>query len=293
MADPINILSILPEKQCPEVLYHYTTQAGIIGILDGQSIWMTQLRFLNDEQEFHHAVTLLKEKIESRIETAPDEATRTTLKRMHKEFETGFWHSSVCVCSFCEDGDSLTQWRGYGGPTSGFSIGFFSEFWRRKDVGRKPGEESPEFLSYHLVACLYDDADKDMVLGKLIDIVVGESTPESLSSNFTSYVHMIAPTLKHRAFESEQEWRLMTNSIDFRQLKTRPGTSMLIPYYDFGIGPFERDNKPVPGIISKVVIGPCPHKEQSRLAVHYLLQRNRIPSKPPKIKMSTVPYRTW
>src|SRR4051794_188276 len=35
----------------PEILYHYTTAAGLIGIVQSQTLWATNAEFLNDAQE--------------------------------------------------------------------------------------------------------------------------------------------------------------------------------------------------------------------------------------------------
>ncbi|MGA3345583.1 MAG: HepT-like ribonuclease domain-containing protein, partial [Terracidiphilus sp.] len=35
----------------PELLYHYTTQEGLLGILKSRSIWASHIRFLNDTSE--------------------------------------------------------------------------------------------------------------------------------------------------------------------------------------------------------------------------------------------------
>ena len=36
------------------LLYHYTGQKGLEGILGSKSIWATHVKFLNDESEFVH-----------------------------------------------------------------------------------------------------------------------------------------------------------------------------------------------------------------------------------------------
>lgn len=43
-----------------DLLYHYTTQAGLLGILGSKSIWCTNTLFLNDPTEFSHAIDLGK-----------------------------------------------------------------------------------------------------------------------------------------------------------------------------------------------------------------------------------------
>ena len=36
----------------PDYLYHYTTPAGLLGIFETKSIWLTHSSFLNDAKEF-------------------------------------------------------------------------------------------------------------------------------------------------------------------------------------------------------------------------------------------------
>lgn len=38
-----------------DALFHYTTAAGLLGILKSAKLWATDLRFLNDAQEFIYA----------------------------------------------------------------------------------------------------------------------------------------------------------------------------------------------------------------------------------------------
>src|ERR1035437_10348273 len=42
----------------PEVLYHYTSPAGFLGIIDSKTIWATGAEHLNDSQEVLHAIKI-------------------------------------------------------------------------------------------------------------------------------------------------------------------------------------------------------------------------------------------
>ena len=50
----IDIVDELLSRKPPEVLYHYTTQAGLIGIIRGAEIWATHTQYLNDRREYIH-----------------------------------------------------------------------------------------------------------------------------------------------------------------------------------------------------------------------------------------------
>ncbi len=47
----------------PELLYHYTTQKGLLGILHERCIWATHIRYLNDASEFKHGVEMVAQSV--------------------------------------------------------------------------------------------------------------------------------------------------------------------------------------------------------------------------------------
>lgn len=55
--------SVLSETP-PEILYHYTDQTGLLGIIQSREIWATHHQCLNDTQEFLHAKALVRNEID-------------------------------------------------------------------------------------------------------------------------------------------------------------------------------------------------------------------------------------
>lgn len=49
----------------PEILYHYTTQDGLLGIIKNWEIWASHTQYLNDAMEFHLAIRLMRREVES------------------------------------------------------------------------------------------------------------------------------------------------------------------------------------------------------------------------------------
>ena len=47
------------QGELPDLLYHYTDVAGLIGICSSQSLWATNLRFMNDAKELAHTWALM------------------------------------------------------------------------------------------------------------------------------------------------------------------------------------------------------------------------------------------
>src|SRR5687768_2712440 len=45
----------------PKILYHYTSAAGLQGILDTRRMWATHARFLNDPSELDYGLQLVRQ----------------------------------------------------------------------------------------------------------------------------------------------------------------------------------------------------------------------------------------
>ena len=101
-----NILSEIPQKP----LYHYTSQTGLLGIVRHREIWATNIHYLNDTAEFAHAIELVTTEFENRKGVSPKQDM--FLAFLTKQLAL-FKHIDVYVCSFSEQGDLLSQWRGY------------------------------------------------------------------------------------------------------------------------------------------------------------------------------------
>jgi hypothetical protein len=106
-------------------LYHYTSQEGLLGIVKSGTLWATNISYMNDATEFHQPRNMLRdcvsEELERQAKTAGAPVDRLELLRgkLNKVKDT-----LICVACFCEDGDLLSQWRGYSGRGYGYSLGF-------------------------------------------------------------------------------------------------------------------------------------------------------------------------
>ena len=63
--------SHLEDSVPPEILYHYTSQAGLIGMLHTKTIWASKIHYLNDSKEFALALKLARDELDS-IRKPPD-----------------------------------------------------------------------------------------------------------------------------------------------------------------------------------------------------------------------------
>jgi len=269
------------------MLFHYTSQAGLLGILKEKEIWATNIHFLNDYKEFRHAFDILCEIIRQKLDS--NTALRDKLIRYFDDLINLSPNINVFVASFSERGDLLSQWRGYCSDGAGYSIGF------NKSILQKMATE----MRLTLVECIYDLEKQREEMKSHLDWVLlsSSTTPSDIStldfdnavSSLVQMLLAVAPRFKDKSFSEESEWRLFSGTIDStdERIDFRQGKSTLIPYVKFSLKSSELNNIP----ISKIYIGPTPDKELARIAVINLMHRSKTVSK--RVDLSKIPFKNW
>src|ERR1041384_1576734 len=125
----------MPERQCamtvldrlkttptPPTLYHYTTQAGLLGIFETNCLWATSARYLNDSSEYLYGLGLISERLTHKCRGSAIEPEHVEKLMAIAQSLSPFW--GICVVSLSSEGDLLSQWRAYAGGSGGFAVGF-------------------------------------------------------------------------------------------------------------------------------------------------------------------------
>jgi hypothetical protein len=102
------------------LLYHYTTAQGLIGILESNSLWASNVSYMNDLSELRYTKKLLDEEMMKAVQDDP-ESDRIAFKNVFNIVIDGF---NAYACCFCENGDQLSQWRAYSDSGTGYALGF-------------------------------------------------------------------------------------------------------------------------------------------------------------------------
>lgn len=266
-------------------LYHYTTQAGLLGIVTSRQIWATGIQYLNDTTEYGYAIELIREVSAGRkflcASIAPDPISALMDGKWPGETEGLF------VTSFSELPDQLSQWRAYSRGGNGFSLGFD---W---------GAFAPALahLPFSLSPCVYDPTIQRQLIGELLaPHLCPDSRPPDIDPvtalnklmSFLSEVIIVAPMFKHPAFAEEREWRLVSAPLPagHKGLGFREGRSTLVPYV-----PFPLEGPGLPFSLAEVVVGPTPHPKLSLRAVATLLAQAGLANI--TVRGSAVPFRDW
>jgi hypothetical protein len=298
-----NVKEIL-HRTPPPILYHYTTQEGLLGIIRNKEIWASHTQYLNDVREFIHATEILKQELERmKSEAGTNAPANKLLDGMQLVISIGLESVNVCVCSFSESGDVLSQWRAYGGRASGVAIGLSGPFLREMSEHRgwlAPVVYDPD-EQRSLARTLLQDALSES-LRKKTDAETSETIKKMRAGDVFSfggmfeYLPRYAPIFKHHSFNEEKEWRIITKptSCTNDRFDYRAGGSMLIPYFRLPLALQEK------GAIKEIVIGPTPHPKQAKDALTGLLTKHDFPTssvdsqgEAVRVRSSEIPYRNW
>ena len=259
-------------SQLPEVLFHYTGQHGLIGIAQERAIWASRIDFLNDKSELEHALELVRDQLQiaaagcgehlaNALKATENAVCLPRAMDGHRMFRWNVPH----VASLSENGDLLSQWRGYCGGGSGFSIGFSRE--RLAHVLSANGAE--------LAPVIYHDSQKNDLIAKAVGDLVRElsaaigseelpspdqmAATNKLISGFIKSTSEFAPLFKDKAFAEEREWRIIVRDVvklGFDNAKFRIGRPGPVPYISVSLLENEAQNNRITMPIQSVILSP-------------------------------------
>lgn len=224
----------MPATERPDVLYHYTSQMGLKGILESGELWASDIRYLNDASEFTHALDLATEALQQRAKSDIPERERVFIIRLldRTEREKELKSSSEFAASLTADGDLLSQWLSYCSGGGGYAIGFdreklevsieqqffkidACEYDREAQMGRIDGiidSSMNAFREWLSKTDLIDDTDEPKLLAKALAWLAKKSIAGMTGVSFWSELAHLAPVFKHPSFRAEGEWRVMPES---------------------------------------------------------------------------------
>lgn len=266
-------------------LYHYTDLGGLAGIIDRHDLWLTHLRYSNDNEELQHGLRVADRILaESMAKQAKSSPGRRVLERVQSLLASSL-ASAVYVTCFCTKDNLLGQWRGYAGNGAGVSLAIdpfgFAEV---------AGQESVGFL--RLWKVFYDIEKQNNIARNAIRRALSQRLGEDTRVwRLYDALQFFIPTFKHPDFRDEEEYRLIfTPQPDAKvQPHFRVARGMLVPYISL------RDILRAVGVemprlpIKEVRVGPSTHRDLNVMSTRLLLERGGYKEVP--VQMSDTPYR--
>ena len=280
-------------------LYHYTDQNGFMGIFINQELWATKIQYLNDKKEYTLALELAKKHLEELIKNAEKQENRALIAKLNYYIKSipNIKDMNICVSSLTENGDLLSQWRGYSNHLGGYSIGF-NIFALEPFINHQ---------GFELAKCIYEPKEQEKVIKKMINELIEEFNSEvepshkmlihyESGNHFTNRLAKIAPLLKDSSFAEECEWRIVS-TVNFNNLEFRTGNSMLTPYFKIDLD--SRKNQDFDRLIDEIIVGHTPHHELAISATKAFILKHFPPISGDynecsiEVKQSRIPLRNW
>jgi hypothetical protein len=276
-------------------LFHYTSLTGLVGVLKEGELWASELRSVNDTTELTLGIDLLAQQAASRVTDDRHSVAGQLLNWIESRARFGPMIFSV---AFTEQGNLLSQWRGYCPAGAGVSFGL--------SFGHVASCAADN--AFRLGKCIYDPARQNELAKTLTDHLIAAAekdgpnsklpTNQSFHSTFyrlEEHVLHWCALMKHRAFEAEDEWRAVSaphlDSVTGpgASIRYRVGQSMLVPYIAL---PLRNRAGIVP--IDTVITGPTPHPERASESVQRLVAGHMKNLHGPWVsRYCQIPYRAW
>ena len=197
-----DIVGQLYTEQPQKTLFHYASLSGLMGIVEHQKFWVTDIRYLNDAEELRHLGEWLNHEISKRLQES--NGSNKVLSQFREWLRTRLNYGPMLfVGCFTENGNLLSQWRGYCPHGKGVSIGF-----SQNDI-----IEIVNRNAFMIGKCVYDKETKFALAEKIIDAVIAKSETDGESNNHhpsqsyhgtffdvEPYLLKIAALVKHNSF---------------------------------------------------------------------------------------------
>ncbi|MGA0600810.1 DUF2971 domain-containing protein [Caulobacter sp. KR2-114] len=244
---------------------------------------------MNDVAELMHFARLLNDVV--RLRLSKDDVLGQIEKQLENWLSQRFQDGHlIFAASFTENGDLLSQWRGYCPPGQGVSLGF------------NPSRilQATSAQSFLLGRCIYAVREQLEIAYETANAVIAaarEAGPspkrhakQSYYDSFEEFLPAIltvAALMKNPAFSEEQEWRIVSPPLSnyvLPPIQYRAGASMLVPYLEFGL-PKHQDGRVE---MAQLCVGPTPTMNLSVRSMAMFLSRQAACS---STRSSQVPYR--
>ena len=292
-----SFLATLELQPPPPIVYHYTNDVGLKGILETGQLWLTDIFSLNDPSELTHGFSVAINALTSKV--ASDSLVGQHFAKDFAAFaEQGAIQKIAYffMCSFSSCGDDLGQWRAYADNGRGYAIGFDAEA-LENGFTKKDGIPIPNNSTFHIA---YNDARllgvQSRIVERMRNLIILPARRGLQNSTINVYMrelqmlltlHVLHTILffKHEAYANEREFRFLQihKADEPPPVKVRARRYGLVKYREF-------DWRSIaPDALKKIVVGPAAdYGTASQFAKHCLglFRFNNV-----EVARSEIPYR--
>ena len=271
-----NAFNRIPNVDDNDIVYHYTSPEGLMGITASQSLWATDMNYLNDSSEQRHIFCLAKSLVGDNkdkwnagfCESLLNQCIQKIEKYDIKNRLLFVDKTDAYVVSFSLDPDNLNMWKYYTKTANsiGYNIGF-----RKKEL---VSISELEYWTYGKV--IYSEIEQKTILSdtllKFEELYA--SQPDSFGKAQVFQILMatlnnLAVFFKHPAFSDEQEFRLIIynhqrlNKKDSIEIKYRVKDGIFVPYTLLSF---------LPEAVKSIGISPSEKQQMAEYSVERMLE---------------------
>lgn len=264
----------------PEEIFHYTTSAGLLGILEAREFWVHKYDYMNDPGEMKYSAVIVSEALLACLGNVSAPFMKKVIKWLAKEVCIYPEKDAVdfFVLSFSEKGDDLDAWRAYGDNGKGVALGV------RAGASIGVDHEYVRKVLYEVSEIRVLVSRQVIAVESMLNDLLGFCSEQVIAEEMLWYYLDFCVQIKHSAYMYEKEYRLV-RSLNGDKPRFRlgrdgrvvPYVSASLPSIGGGLG----------ALISSVTLGPssiCSERDVKYLTGS-LLGGITIPIKP-----SSIPY---
>jgi hypothetical protein len=262
-----------------DFLFHYTELNGFLGIFTTKSLWASNAFFLNDFSEIEYGLKISHNFFEIFYSSIKSEKIKEIMKGFYDNYSEVVLDSNLFLVSFCENGDLLSQWRGYAQNTEGVSLRFNSRVIRTLPYVNLHKVIYEEEIQSKIIICLFE------LLRVIMDYA--ERNGKSFLFYFNLWVTKfvaILLTFKDISFSEEKEWRLIYNHDvkgNNKIIEYRAKNNYILPYVKI-------ENLSLINLISQIIIGPSTNNKVFGKSISYFLKMHNYDI---NVEYSKIPFR--
>lgn len=301
---------LLPEtvKRATGSVFHYTSPAGLLGLLQNGELWATESTGMNDLAEVRQGWAFIREWLERQSD---DEAVRIMRWAAEEGGIVGALHD-VYMCCASSRGDDANQWRLYAHGGRGYAVeldattslsAIAAQEARPTTPPRVPGRLYIKVTRTSSVGpwlgVLYTDADKLTALDGLLanarrEVEILQTSEyldeghhrhsqQALEDEIAGSLASLAQLMKADGFSGENEFRAVVTTVFDGISKFRPTADGVVRYVRLTRSPAGLDSRDlvyedeharreVP--VLSVRSGPLLHRENGRKTLQVLLEHS-------------------
>ena len=266
--------------------YHYTTIKALRGIVESNTLWVSNAMFLNDKSEVRYAREIVEETIKEN-QNIENEVIKVIENFMQQIIDNS---EQIFVLSTSNNKDSQLLWSDYS-RSDGYCLGFdFSEVWDSLYIKSNKDAENEEIKNLNfkqnmrIDRVIYDKQEQmEFIKRPLLKInKFYKNNPEKDLKKFMHYFFHVLMMFKNPRFKQEEEFRIVFYIPDSKKyVNYYVANGILIPYIEVHF------NKKIP--LKYIKIGPRNNIDIAKASIESFLRSKSF--KEVEVTKSDIPLR--